>query len=64
MTVPVVLNSFMLNVGLVGGPRHASAGGVEASWAFDAAIDRLAAPLGHASLTVHVGQCVLWALPS
>ena len=41
-----------------------SAGGVEASWAFDAAIDRLAAPLGHASLPVHVGQCVLWALPS
>ena len=31
MTVPVVVNSFMLNVGLVGGPRHASAGGVDGS---------------------------------
>ena len=41
-----------------------SAGGVKASWAFDAAIDRLAAPLGHASLPVHVGQCILWTLPS
>ena len=29
MTVPVVVSSFMLNVGLVGGPRHASAGGVD-----------------------------------
>ena len=31
MTVPVVVSSFMLNVGLVGGPRHASAGGVVGS---------------------------------
>ena len=41
-----------------------SASGVKASWAFDATIDRLAAPLCHASLPVHVGQCILWTLPS
>jgi len=41
-----------------------SAGGVKTGWAFDAAVDWFAAPLSHASLSVHVGQCILWTLPS
>ena len=37
---------------------------IEASWAFNSAIDRFTAPLSHSGLPVHVRQCIVWALPS
>ena len=50
------------NNALLGLVAHA-ASSVEAGWSLDAAVHGFAAPLSHALLTVHVGQCVLWTSP-
>ena len=50
------------NNALLGLVAHA-AGSVETGWALDAAVDRFTAPLSHALLAVHVGQCVFWTSP-
>ena len=47
---------------LLGLVAHAACS-VKTGWALDAAVDRLTAPLGHALLSVHVGQCVFWTSP-
>ena len=40
-----------------------STSGVQTGGALDAAVDGFAAPLDHAFLAVHVGQCVFWTSP-
>ena len=47
---------------LLGLVAHA-ASSVETGWALDATVDGFAAPLSHALLAVHVGQCVFWTSP-
>ena len=50
------------NDALLGLVSH-SASSVETGWTLDAAVDGFTAPLSHALLSVHVGQCVLWTSP-
>ena len=47
---------------LLGLVAHA-ASSVQTGWSLDAAVDRFTAPLSHALLSVHVGQCVFWTSP-
>ena len=50
------------NDALLGLVTHA-ASSVKAGWSLDAAVHGFTAPLSHALLAVHVGQCILWTSP-